>query len=285
VKDYRNIDFEELDAQFNVAASVPDAAALRERYTTLSEQARKELEGEFNVRYGPTNAEVLDIFPAGKSNAPIHVFIHGGYWRRLSKDDFSFLAQPFVAAGCSVIAVDYARAPMVSIDEIVRQNRAALTWIYRHAKEFDSDPGNIHISGHSVGGQLVGMMLATAWEEEYGLPSDLIKSACGISGVYDLEPIRFTHVNAWAQLDMESAYRNSPIHHIPDTGCALILACGGQETKEFRRQTDAYATAWKAKGHPCQVIPMPAHNHFSIVEEVLNPDSPLTRAIITRMAP
>jgi arylformamidase len=128
------------------------------------------------------------------------------------------------------------------------------------------------------------MMLATRWETDYGLPPDLITGACAVSGLYDLEPVRLSSVNDWARLDAEAAHRNSPLHHLPDTGCPLVVAYGTRETDEFKRQSAIYAEAWRAKSYPTTVVPMQGHHHFSVMPELCNRDSPLTRAVLDQMS-
>ena len=53
---------------------------------------------------------------------------HGGAWTRSNKDQCSYIAPGLVAAGINVLVLDFALAPTVSLDEIVRQNRAAIAW-------------------------------------------------------------------------------------------------------------------------------------------------------------
>ncbi len=284
MKVYWDYDLDGIDKQYDIGATVPDLDVYIQSYANVSARARERFAGRLDLHYGPTREEVLDVFPADRSGAPIHLFIHGGYWRRLSKDESCFMVETFVPAGATVVAVNYALAPKVSIDEIVRQNRAAIVWVYRHARDFGSDPEGIYISGHSAGGHLVGMLLATDWEGDYGLAANLIKGACTISGIFDLEPLRFTRINAWAQLDVAAVLRNSPILHLPETGCPLIVSYGGLETDEFKRQSDAYAASWTARGFPCRKVDMPNFNHFSVVEELNNPKSPLTRAVFEQMS-
>ena len=119
------MDLAELDRQYDARGTVDDIAPYLERYESLSAQARCELEVVCNVSYGPKPEETFDFFPAGRQ-APVFVFIHGGYWRLLSKDESSFFAGNFVAQGIAVAALNYELAPQASLDEIVRQVRAAV---------------------------------------------------------------------------------------------------------------------------------------------------------------
>ena len=144
------------------------------------------------------------------------MFIHGGYWQALDRKDFSFVAERLVEAGAAVALVGYDLAPAVDMDTIVGQIRAAIAWLYRNADAHGFDPDRICLAGHSAGGHLAAMALATDWTA-FGLPADLVKGVCAISGVFDLEPIRLCYLNEVVRLDAEQARRNSPVLLPPQT--------------------------------------------------------------------
>ena len=101
---------DELDREYNAGAAVPDSAARMASWTERSARAREALTARLGVPYGPTRAEYLDVFPAGEG-APVHLFVHGGYWRRFTARDFSFVAPPLVEAGTAAVVVNYALCP------------------------------------------------------------------------------------------------------------------------------------------------------------------------------
>jgi arylformamidase len=281
---FRGYDRESLDREYNNRAKVPNAAELLERYTRESEATRRELPCRTDVRYGPHEGETLDVFPAGRgAPAPVHVFVHGGYWRALHKSDFSYVARGFHPAGAAVVVIDYALIPAVDMDELVRQCRAAIAWTYRHAPSFGGDPARISVSGHSAGGHLVAMLMSTDWGAFDGLPADTIKAGCGISGLYDLEPIRLCYLNDDLKLTPEQARRNSPVYLAPARSGPLLLAVGALEGPEYHRQTDDLAAAWRRRGLPCEVLDMAGHDHFSIGMQLGDPASDLSRAVLRQM--
>ena len=151
------------------------------------------LDCRLGVRYGPTREEHLDIFPAG-DGAPVHIFIHGGYWRRFNARDHDFLAPAFVEAGITFVSVNYALCPKVTMDEIVREVRAAVAWTHAHARGFGGDPARLTVSGHSAGGHLCAMALSTDWEGAYDLPADTLKGGVAVSGLFDLAPFPYTYL-------------------------------------------------------------------------------------------
>jgi len=178
-----------------------------------------------------------------------------------------------------VAVVNYALIPAVDMDEVVRQCRAAVAWLAREAPAFGGDARRLTVSGHSAGGHLTAMLMATDWPAVAGLPPDTVRAGCGISGLYDLEPIRLSFLNETLGLTPEAARRHSPIHLRPASRAPLLLAVGALEGPEYHRQTAALAAAWRAHGVPCEVMDMAGHHHFSIVCELEDPESPLGQAL------
>jgi arylformamidase len=181
------------------------------------------------------------------------------------------------------MVTNYALCPAVTIDEIVRQTRAAVAWTYENAPSFDGDPERIHVAGHSAGGHLVGMLLATDWPGDYGLPADIVKGATAISGLFDLAPFPYTFLQPKVQFTWDQVQRNSPILHLPDAAPPLLVAYGEDETHEFKRQSEDYLGAWKAKGLPGERLVLPGKNHFDVIDGFLDAGSPLLSRIIGQM--
>ena len=291
---YRQYDQAALDAQYNLRERHPDHETYFRRWEEEGERVRRELECTLDVRFDPAPGATLDVFPARNAGAPLLLFIHGGYWQWRDKRDFSFLAEGPVNAGFSVVVNNYDLAPTVTLDEIVRQNRAALAWIYKNAEICNGDRSRIIVSGHSAGGHLTAVLAATdwsAWGKELGeeLPADPIKGACAISGLYDLEPLRLCYLNEALRLDEAEAYRNSPLHHLPDRGPPLVVAVGGDETEEFLRHSAEFAAAWVGgspdgpagrSGLEGEHLVLPGLNHFSILDDLGRPEGALLQTMV-----
>lgn len=281
---YKNYDQVALDAQYNLRSRHPNFQDYFDKNEQESERVRQAFPCQLDIAYGNAPGEKLDVFPASQPQAPVHLFIHGGYWRALDKKSHDFIAEPFIKAGCTVVVINYDLAPQVGIDEIVRQCRAALAWTYRNISTFNGDPSRIYISGHSAGGHLVAMMMATDWKADWDLPADLIKGGCAISGLFDLEPLRLTYLNEDLRMDEEVARRNSPIYHLPRGKRSIIIAVGGLETEEFLRHSAEYATTLKNAGYPIEHVILPHDNHFSIIQGLGKISNPLTQAIFKQMS-
>lgn len=281
---FRSYDRAGLDAQYNLRAKVADFQVYLDRYESRSAEVRSALTCRLDVAYGPSPAETLDIFPAANDGAPVHVFIHGGYWQALDKRTFDFIAGGLVPAGAAAVIVNYALAPSVTMDEIVRQVRAALAWVWRHAPEFGGDPSRLFVSGHSAGGHLTAMMALTDWPAfGAGLPGDLVKGGFAISGIYELEPIRLCYLNDNVRLDPAAALRNSPIFLLRSKAPPLLLAVGALETAEFLRQQAEFAEAWRARGLSAELVAAQGLHHFSVVEKLADAGSALNYAALRQM--
>jgi arylformamidase len=280
---FRGYDRQALDREYDNRRKVAGSAEHLAWYPRQSAAARAAIPCRLDVAYGPSPAETLDVFPAaGSGPAPIQVFVHGGYWRALDKADFSYVARA-VRPDAAAVVINYALIPSVDMDELVRQCRAAIAWVYRNAGSFGGDPGRIFVSGHSAGGHLVAMLMSTDWSRFAGLPPDVIKGGCAISGIYDLEPIRLCYLNDDLKLTPEQVRRNSPVNTVPARSGPLLLAVGALEGPEYHRQTEDLAAAWRRRGLDCEMMDMTHHDHFSIVALLDDPASELARAIRRQM--
>ena len=262
-----------LEAQYNNSARVPDHAAVMGRWAEASALARAGAPAaRLDVPYGTGSGETLDIFPAAQPGAPILVFIHGGYWRRLDKSDQSFIAPAFNAQGATVVVPNYALCPKVSVEHIVLQLAAAVAWVWRHAAEFGGNPGRIALAGHSAGGHLATMLLTCRWRElADDLPTQPLAGALSISGLYDLEPLRQTpSLQADLQLTPQAVARLSPAFFPRPKGAPLYAVVGLEESDEFLRHNRLIRDVWGPTAVPvCETVP--GANHFTVLGGLVDP--------------
>lgn len=281
---FRAYDQAALERQVNARDTVPDFTIFMKMYAEESARCRAALPCHIGVKYGPSDAERLDIFPAATPGpAPVFVFIHGGYWRLLDASDSSFMAETFTRAGACVVAVNYGLAPATSLAEIVRQCRAAVAWIVNNIAAYGGDPSHLHVSGSSAGGHLAGMILAPGWHDAFGIGRDAVRSASPLSGLLDLVPVQMSAVNGWINLDPAAALALSPIVQLPDRPVPMAVSYGAHETEEFKRQSECYAAACAARGSDVAVIVEQDTNHFNLPLQFMNPESLLTRAVLRMM--
>lgn len=281
---YRGMDRDELDRQYNARATVGDIEPFLRQYAELSARARNALAVRCDLQYGQHRDETLDFFPAG-SNAPLFIFIHGGYWRLLSKDDSSFFAENFVRHGISVAAINYSLAPAASLERIVAQVRSSFAWLWNNTGELNVDRRRFFVAGSSAGAHLAAMILCGDWNKGYGLPDKHTAGAVLASGLFELEPLRYCHPNEWLNLDEDAALQNSPVKHLPKTGCPILVTWGGSETDEFKRQSREFASAWTDAGFASVSFEISDRNHFDIILDLCDPNRELTRRTFEMINP
>jgi arylformamidase len=232
-----------------------------------------------DLRYGPQADELLDLFPVpGRTDAPLFVFIHGGYWRALGKQDSVFMARNFTAHGVAVAAVNYQLAPAARLSEIVAQCRRSLAWLYTHGSAHGINVRRIVLGGSSAGAHLAAMLLAPGWQAAFGVPPDVVQAGVLVSGLYDLAPVQQTTPNDWLALDSAEAAALSPQSCLPDAGARLCIATAEKDTDEFKRQSLDYAAACTRQGCAVQYEQIAGRNHFDVIMDWMSPQALLTQS-------
>jgi arylformamidase len=265
-----------LDSMYNNRALVPDYATYFERWAERSKMARNAQRCTLDVAYGKSAGETLDVFPGATKGAPVVVFIHGGYWRSLDKSDHSFIAPAFTSTGACVVIANYDLCPAVTIPDITMQMVRALAWVHRHIEDYGGDASRITVVGHSAGGHLAAMMLACHWKQHApDLPSDLVKNALSISGLYELDSIMQTpFLKDSLLLTPEQGSRTSPAWMPAPARGVLFTVAGADESAEFLRHNQLIQNAWGVKTVPvCDALP--GLNHFSVLDALVQPSHAL----------
>lgn len=268
--------------QYNARASVEDFDACMAQYEQLAAQAKAQTPGIYDIHYGMGVAERLDLFPAARQPSPLLVFIHGGYWHSQRKEEACSMAANFTQHGVAAATLEYTLQPEATLAEIVREVRSAIAWLYHHAGQYGIDPERIFVSGSSAGGHLCGMLIADDWQHLYQVPVNVIKGALALSGLYDIRPLCDIYINDWMRLTPEQAATFSPLFMLPEKADApqILLDVGAKETQGFRNQTLAYFAACREKGLNVALLEDRHNNHFTLVNELANPNSILFQRVM-----
>lgn len=285
---YLDYDQARLDAQYNNRLRWPDYKEHFASWRAWSTETCKKLPCHLDLAFGPDPMEKLDIVPAAPSpegnGAPLYVFIHGGYWYSLDKADYTYVAEGMHPHGIATAVNNFGLAPDTSMDQIVRQNRAALAWLWRNARTYGADPERIYVCGHSAGGHLAVMLLATDWPAfGAGLPRDLVKGACSIGGLFDMEAIRLSYLNKTLKMDRNEAARNAPLLQRYPVPAPLSLVVAVDETPEYHRQSQAMAALWRGLGYPVDLLVPQGLNHFDVANQLRDPTCELVQLQLAEM--
>lgn len=263
--DWRKLTQEQLDLGFNNTLHVPQTPSIIAEWDRVSADMRARYPQSLDLRYGPRERNRIDFLKA-KDGGPTLVFIHGGYWQTRAKENFTFCAAGPLAHGINVALIGYTLAPDVTLDQIVDEMRTGIDYLVTELPALGGDPNRMIVSGWSAGGHLSSMSL--------GHPH--IKAGLLISGVYDLEPIRHSYLNAKLNLDDGMIQRNSPIRNPGGVNKPLVIVAGSVELPLLRKQSADYAAHRAGYGLPVTYEEIPGANHFTMMNELASPSGRLT---------
>lgn len=272
---YKGMDADTLEAEYNlVARRGLDFPDLVQRWLDRSAAHRDSSDARVDLVYGEGEREKVDFFSSGDKNGPLIIYIHGGYWQRGDKNMYSFVTEAFINHGVSVAMLNYNLTPSVRMGQIPPQIRKAVAWNWHNADDLGFSREKMYVMGHSAGGHLTAMMMATDWTDfDSALPIDLIRGGIPVSGVFELEPLVHTSLNEGPKMDIDEANTESPTFIPPVTNAPQLVVVGGDETSEFLRQSDDYADKFRTSERTMERYDVPEMDHFDELERLAEYDS------------
>lgn len=275
---------EEHEFQYNPQRAFPDFDRYRAHRQPANAAALETLACHRDVAYGEHPLRKVDIYPASaEAPAPVHVFLHGGYWRAQDKANFAFVAGALVPLGITTVVANYELCPDSTLDGVAASAIAALGWIGRNIADYGGDPARITLSGHSAGAHLGAEVIAHDWAAE-GLPRDLLSGATLISGLFDPAPARLTTVNDQLNLTEETIARRNVEIRPPLVRCPVAILVGGLEPWQWIDQSYRYSHHLHRSAYTFDLHVVSRRNHFDIIDEYLDPESLTMRAILSQTA-
>ncbi|MEM6587122.1 MAG: alpha/beta hydrolase [Pseudomonadota bacterium] len=264
------------DDAFEISGHIPGAQDLPDIWARQAAAFRDAWAAkgllQSDISYGPATRHRYDLFVPEGDSAGLFIFIHGGYWRRFDKSFWSHLAEGALHAGWTVAMPSYVLAPEARISDITKAIASAVTTAAA------ATPGSIRIAGHSAGGHLASRMMCDGV-----LPSAVsgrLARVLSISGLHDLAPLCLIQLNEILRLTENEARAESPAALTPLTGVPFTAWVGAQERPEFLRQTRLIEEAWTRHDIDASAIYDAGHDHFTVIEALRQPDSPLTQVIL-----
>lgn len=278
---WRNLDAGTREREYSPSSCIggdyqPFIAAYAER----SAAARARLSGRLGLAYGAAPRQCLDLFvpraAAAAQPPPLLVFIHGGYWQELSKDESLFAAVDAAQQGLAFAALDYTLAPAATVAVMVDECRQALLWLQRQAAQLGFDGQRIVAAGSSAGAHLAAMCALP------GTPAAaFVKGVALVSGIYEVEPLVGTSINEALGLDAQAARALSPALAADLRGFPPAVVCWGEvETGEFKRQGRDFAARLERAGTRCETFEVPGRNHFDVILDLADPATRLGAATL-----
>jgi arylformamidase len=254
---------------FRIRAHVSDFDDIVADIVARSAATRANLPMITDLAYGPDPTETVDLFlPADtRQGLPVHMFIHGGYWRMFSKRDYSYIADTITSAGAIAVIVDYALMPSVRMGHIVDQVRRAKSWVLSRIADYGGDPARLTLSGHSAGAHL-----STFLFNETETPSQ-VRAALLLGGLYEVRPLQSSFLQAEIGITEQEVADFTPLTHRHDPAVAVDIIVGSDETSPFHQQAHDFASALIGQGLAVTRFLAPGGNHMSSVRDLGVPES------------
>jgi arylformamidase len=267
----------DLESEYNPRISVPNHAEIFSAWARDAElyraDALKRGCAQLGLTYGDTPRQFVDLFlPDAGEEAPLALFIHGGYWRAMDPSFHSYHTRGLNARGLAVAVVGYDLCPIVTIGDIVEQIRRACIFLWARLGR------RMIVTGHSAGGHLTAAMVATDWQALYPkVPPNLVPAGYAISGVFDLTPFTGFGINADLRLSADDARRLSPMFWPVPPGRTIDAAVGDLETEAFKQQSRRMADTWKTQAQ-IRYVECPG-DHFTVIEALCDPSGAMVGRI------
>lgn len=253
---------------------IPGAADYPPRWAAQAKAFRTALgaRAQCDLPYGPAPRAQFDLFlPAhalqGGTPQGLIIFVHGGYWLRFHRTDWSHLAAGPLAHGWAVAMPSYTLAPTARISQITREIGAAV------AAAAARIAGPIVVTGHSAGGHLAARMVCTDAPLAPDVAARIIRCV-PVSPVSDLGPLIDTDMNTDLRLDATEAACESPAHLIPSPDVTTTVWVGGQERPVFLMQARLLSENWNCAWHVAA-----GKHHFDVIDAYTDPASELVQTV------
>ncbi|MCL6417527.1 alpha/beta hydrolase [Aestuariirhabdus sp. Z084] len=261
---------EEACQQYMARRAVPDHPAYFDRWASRSETLRQEFRHQ-RLLQTQSPREFIDLYwPDTVRSDQLQLFIHGGYWQSQHPDSFGFIARPFLESGIPFAVLGYPLCPDATMSELCRSVRSRLETLWRERFSLPLEVNRLHLSGHSAGGHLLGLMGCEGWGDHL---KDAIGSAISLSGLFELSPLLHTPLNDALRLHSHTARDLSPLRLKPLLSIPYAMVVGERESVAFHRQSNIYSEHLLREGIPCERWDEDNCNHFSVLDRFADADS------------
>ena len=259
-----------IEKSFNPRLSVPNYKIYLNNSIKKASIAKRYLNGMYDLKYGKSKLQTMDVFFKEKAyKSPIHIFIHGGYWRALDKSYHTHMAVPFVDKNITFFNINYDLCPRVKLSDIKNQIIKAILWINKNSKNFNADNRNIVISGHSAGAHLASLMLSVNWSK-FGIDKSIFRGIALVSGIFNTETVLKLKVNTEIGLSNYEAKLNNPLKLTPKVIIPVVISYGDKEPVLWKKQSRDFINYLKKSGYPCKEVICKNDNHFSLIDTLAN---------------
>ncbi len=202
-----------------------------------------------NLVYGTSAAAKLDLYlPVHRKHNPIVIFFYGSAWNGGDKASYKFVGAALADAGIIAVVPNYSLYPQAKFPTFMQDAAKAIAWTRSHAREWDGDPNQIYLVGHSAGAHIAVMLaLDQEYLQQVGGTTNWLRGVVGLAGPYDFLPFTEEYLN-----DLfgppENFSRSQPINYVRKDAPPLLLMHGLKDQRVSPRNTISLAAAMQAVG-------------------------------------
>lgn len=238
---------------------LPGAQEYAKRVLSASKRVAAHYRTVMDVPYGNDYWQKVDFYLPDDDQThdlPVFCMIHGGAFRNGFKEWMGFMAPPLLDLPAVYVSFNYRLVPQVKVGDIIGDCFDALNLVYARVEEYGGSPNRIFVGGHSAGGHLAAQLaLRPDLSVKRGMPSDVVKGACPVSGIYDLrreqaKPGSVLERTYEGMFDSpEEAADCSPIVHVSGNTTPFFVAWGTCDSSEIIDSSKALVAG--LKNEPC----------------------------------
>ena len=240
-----------------------------------------------DVKYGPAERNLLDVFTAEDSTSPrpVLIFVHCGGFVACNKrttPDSPFYDNVMLWAarhGYVGVNITYRLAPKSPWPAAAEDVAGAVQWVAANVPQAGGDPARVFLMGHSAGAVHVASYVAHP--ELHKVAGGGLAGAIMVSGIYDLtaSPLGDAEL-AYFGSDPSRYQERSSLAGLQASSIPLMIASSELDPPRFVEQFDLLKLAACKRAAGCaRAVMLPQHSHISEVYSINTDDDRLTREI------
>lgn len=239
-----------------------------------------------DIRYGPADRNLLDVFTPDKSDGPrpVLLFVHGGGFVRGDKHAagspfFDNIAVWAVRHGMIGVTMSYRLAPQAKWPSGPQDVAAAVNWLRANIAAQGGDAARIYVMGSSAGANHVASYVAFPEFQKADGPG--IAGAILLSGSpFDPTVFDMTPYTDYFGTDAAAYPALSPTPGLLKTKAKLMVVTAGLDPPGIEKESiNLDAALCKINRCPTRVV-LKTHSHISVTNAIGTADTELSDQLL-----
>lgn len=215
----------------------------------------------------------LDLYqPKKPKGSPLVVWIHGGGWRKGTKERCYIDWLP--EHGYTVASISYRYSSVAKFPAQIHDCKGAVRWLRANAEKYGYNPKKIFIAGSSAGGHLTALMATTSENKElegtvggnlkfssviqgavvyYGATDFILRSKTQPSRANAKGSVVYDLLGGGAHEKIKAAKLASACYHVSKDDAPLLIFHGSKDKTVLIDQSEAIKKKYDKAGLPAQL--------------------------------